>query len=385
MSERKGKLKDYIVDVSNIRIGQEFNNYKSLCIALGENPKRNNSKTSQTRNWERFFNYEKNGGRRLIITDIHEIPLPVEDNRKEGGNTVKYVDMIENLLLDLLARTKGNKILLSKNMLLKSLRMVNDNYTYGKMYPNRASQELEIGRDEIHDFYNVSDSLLQRNLDLAISRLDNKALITPKMVMCVGVIKTKIDVNRALEISGDKIEVEDHYGDKRTKFEFTKTRFERFHRKATDEEVNTIRDTERKYLLHFGCDSKNQLFSIGKNQEFYRLVTDDLFNKYSIFTYYKSYEISFNQKFISEEWKKVKPLLDNLMRLEMQSNLNDNIIDKLKENTDTRVENAHFMFSETGKIKYEIRISDQYIENNNKLIKNFICIDKELTKESDFQ
>lgn len=362
-----------------LKVGEIYKNYKVLCGHFGEAPKKGNPQNAQIKEWKIHFNFTKQG-HKITITDVYETPLDKIDNRKGGNNKVKYVPLLRTLLLDLLMRSESESIFLSKNNMLKALRAVNSNYTYGKRYPNRASKELKIDRKELDDFYEISDSMLQRNLDATIEILKDEALITCEMIPTVGVISTSIEHNLGNQIKGRKEETEDGFGDSVLDFKFVGAKHDRTHRRATKKEIDAIRNAERDALIALEIDSKKKIFPSGKNIEFYKLVNDKLFEAYSIYVYYKSYEISFNPDHIIDEVNKQKMLLDGYERLGTQVELNTDIIERMTLNAESRNRNATKKLLETGKSKYKMRTSFDYLDNNKRLVNNFISIEKDNLK-----
>lgn len=75
------------VDVSKIKVGDVFRNYKELCNVLGEKVKNGRSKIYQIQNWERYFSYLKEGISFKIL-DIFDEPLPLVDGRSKGNNQI---------------------------------------------------------------------------------------------------------------------------------------------------------------------------------------------------------------------------------------------------------------------------------------------------------
>lgn len=95
----------YWVNTSGLIIGLVVKNYKELCKILGEEVKNGKSKKLQLKNWERFFAWEKQG-QRFIIVDIYDTPLPKEDLRKKGNNSI-YKNYIELILLQYLSKQEN--------------------------------------------------------------------------------------------------------------------------------------------------------------------------------------------------------------------------------------------------------------------------------------
>ena len=72
--------------IQDIYVGQEFKNYKEMCIWLGEESKRANSKKAQIKEWKRSFDFDTIG-QKIIITEIYNEPKKKIDHR--GGNNSK--------------------------------------------------------------------------------------------------------------------------------------------------------------------------------------------------------------------------------------------------------------------------------------------------------
>lgn len=157
-----------MVDVSNIKEGLTVNNYKAMCGLLNESVKGGSAKKAQLSEWERFFKWNKNGNK-FIIIEIYDIPK--EKTIAHGGNrnVVEYLPNIEKLLFDLLASKKFNgEMCLPKMLLLALLKMVNDNYKYGKYETLKLSAYLNIDEDELREFYERSMQMFESNIEATL-------------------------------------------------------------------------------------------------------------------------------------------------------------------------------------------------------------------------
>lgn len=353
------------MNIDNLEIGKAYKNYKQLCEVLGELTRTGKSKRLQLADWERHFKYSKSG-HNFIINEICETPTEKTDLRINGNNKVKYIDKIEKLVLDLLVQD-GNEgqVFLSKNKLLSTLKMVNDNYSYGKSKPFKLSKLTKVTRKEIDDFYEISDSMLKRNLEAALTSLRNQALITWKNSLTVCYVDTQIEQNNFENIKAFKTETFDIDGDIDVTFGVYQPTQKMIHRKATSEEEQLIIRTERNVLLAYNCKVVADVFKMNKAEQFYKDVRDVLFETSNIYLYYNSYEIISNKDQIIEEWK-------SLERAKTQRELNDDIVEKLNINTANRHDKSFSKYEETKKSKYKIRMTDTYVENNHKLTDTLI-------------
>lgn len=77
--------------------GMRFKNYPRLCEFINEEVKSGCSKTSQCKEWKRYFDFTKEGNA-IIITEIYDTPKLSEDKRR------RYQTYIEPLLLHYLSQ-----------------------------------------------------------------------------------------------------------------------------------------------------------------------------------------------------------------------------------------------------------------------------------------
>lgn len=117
---------EWELDTSTLAIGMIIKNYKELCMILNEEIKTGKAKQLQLKNWKRYFDWEKDG-QKFIIVDIYDTPLPKEDLRRKGNNSV-YKNYIELILLQYLSQQKGYRKTFTKRNWLELLGMINSKY-----------------------------------------------------------------------------------------------------------------------------------------------------------------------------------------------------------------------------------------------------------------
>lgn len=66
---------EWEIDTSTLVVGMVIKNYKELCAILNEEAKTGKAKQLQLKNWKRYFDWEKDG-QKFIIVDIYDTPLP---------------------------------------------------------------------------------------------------------------------------------------------------------------------------------------------------------------------------------------------------------------------------------------------------------------------
>lgn len=368
------------MNISNIKVGNTYKNYKELCLELNETTKTGTAKIAQIKEWERFFSYTKQG-HKYIIDEIYAIPKSKIDMRSHGNNASIYLDEMEVLILDLLAQERNNgQIFLSRNRLLQELKMINDNYSYYRNRHLNLSKFMNITTDEINEFYESSTSTLKSNLETALNRLVKQSLIYWTYAMTVCYISTKTITTDTGKIKAVKNEYINNEGEKIVTYDTVKPVTEVAYKKATKEEINIILEIERDMLIKYKCKDKSDLFKYGLINQFYNEVKEKLFDRTNIIFYYKSYEIIFNDKHIQDRLNEIK--LQEHIRERSQFLLNTGVIDKIIDNAKTRHENAikeveNNLFDDILSPKVRMRSKDEYIHNNDKLAKTLINKDHE--------
>lgn len=364
-----------IYSYDKIKVGDVYKSYRQLCEVLNADEMGGNQKKSQLKEWECHFSYVKQGNK-FIITEIFETPKEKEDNRTGGNNRVKYIDEIEKLIIDLLL-TKGTgetkSLFISKGKLFKELNMINGFYSYGKMHKGYLSNKTEVNMNVIDDFYSMSDSMLQRNVESALNSLRNKAIAMWSHATTIISVETNIQANHWNNIRVEKIEEIDQYGDIKVSFEEQVVKTKQVHKKANEFEQNAILDAEGLFLDKYKCKSIQEVIIKGKGNDFYSEVKEYLLYNYNILNYYSSYEITFNKDRAEMEQKELEELiLNKLVKDETLIKLNSDVAKQLENNATNRHENAERKFKDTNKTKYKVRMSNDYIQNSKTLINKLI-------------
>ena len=116
------------VDTSNLTIGMVVKDYATLCHLLGEETKTGGAKNTQTKNWKRYFDFEKiKCSNSIIIIDIYDEPISAAERKYRSS---LYVNELKVLILKLLSNqsvnNKGNIIYrTSFSRLMKDLNILN--------------------------------------------------------------------------------------------------------------------------------------------------------------------------------------------------------------------------------------------------------------------
>lgn len=355
------------MNISNVKVGDTYKNYKELCIVLGEKTKTGNAKKAQLKEWERFFKYEKEGNK-FIITHVYDIPLP------ENNNKTKYIPTIEKLILDKVVQfgNKG-KVFISKSQLMQELKMINENYTFAKYKQLRLAKHMNISLEEVEEFYMTSDDLLKRNIEAALNSLRNQSLIFWTNAMTLCFIETHAETNVKNKIKATKEEKTNEYNENTVSFSAIKPVSYQTFRKATKEEIELILQVEKEILDKYNCKSISEIFKKGLKNKFYKEVKEILFDTANIYYYFNSYEIIANEKYIYSKWEELQELQLELDEREtFKNNLNYDIMERINHNAERRHLKAIETIQEDALEKIKSRSNENYLNNNYKLTNTLI-------------
>lgn len=224
-----------------LSIGQVFPNYTQLCNALNEKPTTGHSKELQIQNWQRYFEFERDGYK-LTITKIYDKEVPKIDKRKWGNRSI-YVDYIEVLLMRYLSQCDGCTETFYKIELYDVLGMVNKNFIEYNRITKQDKRELvksfeTASKYDIADFYTRVHPKLRDILYSALRSMKSRCLIDFS------------DYYEIIERNGDDYTIRD----------------------ATYKEHQKILDIEHTVLHEMGLTKKFQLYTYDKNDEFYSKV-----------------------------------------------------------------------------------------------------------------
>lgn len=274
-----------MIDAKKLEKGQTIKNYRELCHILAEDVKTGNAKKSQEKEFKRYFTWEKQG-QKYIIQEIYDKPLPSQDKRKNGNNSV-YVTYIEVLLLSFLANKKGHTYTLTQKKWWQELGLVNNRYG---LNTEKAHQELlemddTITNFEINSFYGRTHRKLTDIFTSALRSLRNRCLI---------------DFSKETVI----VDSDDIY------------------MLADDDDKRAILEVEREVLQEFGYEKMIQVQLSFKSKAFYKRVYEILDEKYGIKYYFKQIRIIYT----STDIINALPILQEKLNKQL---LNERIVDTL--------------------------------------------------------
>lgn len=164
------------IDISNIKEGDCFKNYKSLCNALNQPTYGGKQKMNQLEDFERYFEFEKIGTK-YYITNIYATPIPKE--YKYPVNAI-YIQYIECILLQYLKTKPNYEVYISSQYLWLELGMINGNYIM--MQNGDKKEELlklssEMTMFQVNNFYKRSRLKFNKIVDSTLDSLRKRRII----------------------------------------------------------------------------------------------------------------------------------------------------------------------------------------------------------------
>jgi hypothetical protein len=346
-----------------------------LCEVLNIEYKNNTrAKRSQLKELECFFDISKNKTW-YTINKIYQTPLEKTETRG-GGNKTEYIKTIELLILDLLVQEKNNgNIFLSRNKLLLSFAMINDNFVYCKERIPKLSQYTNIQQQTVEEWYLSTGDMLKRNLEKALDNLRSQALVmwSNELTVCdlipIGINKE----NQNFIIN--KNSFEDEYGEQIIEYKLNNT-ITYNHREATKEEKKFILRTERETMESMGFTNKQEIVRSGMWNDFKEKVDNIILEELNIAYYYNSYKVICNEDHIIKQRNK---LLEKLSKEEREIHLqilNNDIMKRLHANIEKKQIRAkkkdEEYFGKHNNENITRRIQEEYINDNDKLVDSLI-------------
>lgn len=189
---------DYMTDRLKTIIGEELK-YKDLCSKLNIEYKRGNAKNAQLKNIELYCDLQVlSSPTRYKVNEVYDKELV-----KFNSNT-KLQEEIEDVIIQLLQLNNFNVLYITKNQLLVSLYLVNENYIVLKNPKLRRSLE-KVTNTDYYDLYLSADKsgdILMKWVDRALDRMEKRGLILYRRGYCLHkevnigdcIVRTKYEV-----------------------------------------------------------------------------------------------------------------------------------------------------------------------------------------------
>ena len=285
---------------NNLYVTQVIKNYKILCELLEQEVKQGKSKILQLKEISRYINLEKEK-QKFIVIEIYTEPLPKDDKRMLGNNSI-YVQHIELLLLNYLSKQEGYTTKITLKNLYLLLGMVNPKYIQENT-EEMKKHSSDITTFQINHFYQRTYQKLREIIFGSLNNLRNRRLIDYDELIMINLQK-KIGKSTFATV-----------------------------RETTEEEKNIIRDIEKEVLINMGIESITLIHLKFKTKEFYGKVNHLLRERYNINYTYKDIKIYFTKKYIDQALEQAELLIQKRM-------LNDKIVTVLDEQAEKKLEKS---------------------------------------------
>ena len=327
---------------------------------LNEEPKKGNSKVKQMKQIESLYKVEQKGRKYILIEKYNE-PKEIIDNRQES-----YISLIENLILNLCYNESyqpsfDGSVKISMGRIARGVGLFNANFSACKRMLGKTSKYLGTNIDTTKEYFDTVERSASGKIETALKNLDKKATISWNKVIMVAEIEEFSQFSHREKESG--------------KTEIYKSTMEN-HRKATDEEIDFIRDSRKEaYILYNVKDAKQAKFS-SKAKEINDNIKTRLLKR-NISYYYYAYEIRFNPKFVEYDLKQF--CLDEDEKYAMTKTLKEAFSIKIYENADKK--NIKCVGRPSNSDRKAYRKGDKYLEDYQTLNNNMIIKDKNILDE----
>lgn len=307
------------MNISNIKAGDTFPNYKQLCVVLEEPVKTGKSKQIQLEDFQRYFTYYKVGNK-YIIESIFEAPL-IKFNSKGIYNNIMQL-----IITDYLLKSKDSTVIITANKLLLYMYMYNDNYYACNEYIPQLSKYTNIDQRTIYDFYNTSGGSFRKSLESALNSLRNKALLMYEKLIYVCTSENN-------------------------------------HRRAREYEKNFIIKVETEILQELGFEDIEHVRISPKWYLFKSMIVKRL-KEIDLKYHYICYSLTVNRDYIENNHNILLQFtINEIEKHGLKIDLNNKVMTRLIENAHSRQSKAFA----SGK-KSQMRGNKKYIEDMSKLI-----------------
>lgn len=337
-----------------------YKNWKELCLVMNWKTTGGSYKKVRLKQLESLCKYHKEGNK-IIVDEIFLQPKTIIDNRQES-----YISLIENLILNLCYNESyqpsfNGSIKVSMGRIARGVGLFNANFSACKRMLGKTSKYLGTNIDTTKEYFDTVERSASGKIETALKNLDRKATISWDKVIMIAEVEEFSQFSHREKESGET--------------EVYKSTMEN-HRKATDEEIDFIRDSRKEAYIQYGVkDAKQAKFSSKAKQ-----INDDIKTrllKRNISYYYYAYEIRFNPKFVEYDLRQF--CLDEDEKYAMTKTLKEAFSIKIYENADKK--NIKCVGRPSNSDRKAYRKGNKYLEDYQMLNNNMIIKDKNILDE----
>lgn len=327
-----------------LKVGQVFKNYKSICEWLGVEPSTGKSKQLHLKDFERYCLYHKEG-QKFIIDEVFEEPHEKIDKRFE----TEYYDDIEAIVLNTLSKSKENHIVCSIGRALAFTNLVNKNFQYTRSNVGMSCKVLEIDEEYMYTFLNSTQTRFKKIFETALKSMAQRKLVDTEMctIVCKNIPHIKYN-----ELGEPVINENGNIS----------CNIETVHEIATPEERRIIQETELNVLNKLGFNGRlaeKCCYLSGSWNEYKKMVNKIIKVKLNISYYYKGYSMVLNTNGLKRE---VNNINDNL------TSINNKSCEAINKSTDKRLN----IDNEQKEILVDILINRKPMVDVRKLVEKLI-------------
>ena len=277
----------------NIYEGLIVKNYKEMCQLLNEKITGGDSKKAQVNNWKRYFDFQKDG-QKFVILKVYDEPFPTDEARQRREGI--YIRYIECLLMKAIAKssTRG-RLMVTQSNLYKDLGMVGEKYSeYYKTKLQRKDDEDDSdnnSEDDNVEFKHFISQVLERvNSKGKPYEFDNNKMIVDGNVITKvnewnvytfyqatnKKLKTILDraltsmQNRKLINYSNYFQIVKKTGRKNSKGKEILD----YDNISTPDEMQIITDIQRKAIVKIGCEDVFEINYKHKWKEYQEAIDD---------------------------------------------------------------------------------------------------------------
>ena len=370
------------MNIINIKKGQTFRNYKTLCSALGIEPRGkagSNTRKAQEKEINQYLSYKTN---RSIVTITEVFDMKKELIKNKGGRKPMYYNDMEKMIIDLLYETHkinpGISQSFATSKLMEATGMINGDYKEFRNKVPKLSKLLGIEEEVVYEFYSTTNVELLRKLERTLRQLANRKELVWEYSLNVCKLKV-IDVK--LTADGE-VAVDSNNN---PKIEYTTV-----HSEATDEEKKYLLTVEKEVLKSMKLKNYKSVFLTGRGEEYKSLINEKLkSDNTNIEYFYKTYKFIYDFSILQEAYNQIQKDMEELSSNITSHflNMNKNVVNSLKKGQSTKHKNAvekikkHKEVSGFGIIANEkranqkrdrIRSKESYVQDNSKLTERLV-------------
>jgi len=325
--------------LKQLKKGMKIKNYKVLCEFLEEEVKDGNSKKSQLKEWQKYFNW-KQIKYSFKILEIYEnkksdeeLLIKDEERVKKKRNGI-YKIFLKKLIVDLLYshKTETCKYEVSKSItqLFESLYMVNKNYNKYKNNLSDLKEEINVDEEFLHYFYTTTYPNMKNAIDRALKELQSERVIMYHNAMMVNT------VNEGMRF-------------------------------ATTDERSQILFLEYETLKSMNLKNIKQVIVQKKMKTFKRIFNNFMFEDKTlanVISYFTVYVITFHKEIGEVQNKLIKELLKDENIEEIQKMLNETNHNKILKNSKNRRNKVLKKYNNLNVDIFNTLLSDDFKEKN---------------------